>query len=119
MLAGGAGGLQEVVQQAACGGVAVGGRAGGGQGAGVLADQVVEPVAAPGGLDQEVMVIQALQVPAGLGHRDAGQRRGGVGVEVAARVQAQAAEHCLLRRGQVLVGPVERGGDRPVLGVHQ
>ena len=51
-------------------------------GRGVLADQVVEPVAAPGGLDQEVMVIQALQVPAGLGYRDAGQRRGGVSVEV-------------------------------------
>ena len=61
MLAGGLGGVQVVIQQTARGGVAGGGVVGGGQGTGVLAEQVVQPVAAPGGLGDQVLVVQGLQ----------------------------------------------------------
>jgi len=114
-----AGGVHVVVQEPARGRVPLGGRIGGGQAAGVLADQVMEAVSAPPRLGQQVMVVQALQIPPGAGQARAGQRRSGVGVEVGAGVLAQAAEHPPLPAGEVLVGTAERGGDRQVLGVHQ
>src|SRR6516164_6495790 len=50
VLGGGQRGVQVVVQQPAGRGIRFGGVAGGGQGAGVLTDQVVQPVAAGCGL---------------------------------------------------------------------
>jgi hypothetical protein len=61
MPAGGPGGVQVVVQQPDGRGIGVGGvAAGGGQGPGVLPDQVVELVPAGGGLGDQVLVIQPL-----------------------------------------------------------
>ena len=119
MLAGGPGGVQVVIQQPAGGGVAGGGVVGGGQGTGVLAEQVVQPVAAAGGLGDQVLAVQGLQAAARGGQAGAIQRGGGVGVDVGAGVQAQAAEQPPLPGGQVPVGQIERGGHRQVLGRHQ
>jgi len=58
-------------------------------------------------------------MPPGGGQAGAGQRGGGVGVDVGAGVQAEPAEQPSLPGGQVLVGQAERGGDRQVLGVHE
>ena len=59
-----------------------------GQGAGVLADQVVHPVpAAPAG--NQVLVIQGLQAAARGAHAGAVQGGGGVGVDVGAGVQPE------------------------------
>ena len=55
-----------------------------GQGAGVLADQVVQPVPALGRLGQQVLVVQGLQAAAGGGQVGAVQGGGGVGVDVGA-----------------------------------
>ena len=66
MPAGGPGGVQVVVQQPGGGGVAGGRVIGGGQGPGVLADQVMEPVPAAGGLGDQVLVVEGLQAAAGL-----------------------------------------------------
>jgi hypothetical protein len=55
--AGGPGCVQVVVQQPGGGGVAGGRVVGGGQDLGVLADQVVEPVPAAGGLGDQVLVV--------------------------------------------------------------
>ena len=65
VLAGGQRGVQVVVQQPAGGGVAVGGVVGGREGLGVLAEQVVQPVAAAGGFGEQVLVVEALQAAAG------------------------------------------------------
>jgi hypothetical protein len=85
----------------------------------VLAEQVVQPVTSGGGLADQVLVIEGLQVPPGGGQVDAIQGSGGVGADIRAGVQAEPAEQPPLPGGQVLVGQVERGGDREVLGVHQ
>ena len=92
MPAGGTGGVQVVIQQPGRGGVPGSRVIGSGQGPGVLADQVMEPVPAAGGLGDQVLVIQCLQAAARGGHAAAIQRGGGIGVDVWARVQAQAAE---------------------------
>ena len=113
------GGVLVVVQEPAQGGVSLGGGVGGGQGPGVLADQVVQPVPAAGGLGEQVLVVQGRQAAAGGAQIGVIERGGGVGVDVGARVQPQAAEQPLLARGQVGVGQVERGGDREVLRRHQ
>ena len=66
VLAGGQRGVQVVVQQPAGRGVAISWVVGGGEGAGVLAEQVVQPVAAGGGLGEQVLVIQLIEAAAGL-----------------------------------------------------
>ena len=69
-----------------------------GQGAGVLADQVVHPVPALGRLGEQVLVIQRLQAAAGGGQAGAVQGGGGVGVDVGAGMQPEPAEQPLLVR---------------------
>ena len=62
---------------------------GGGELAGVAAEQVVHAVPArSGGLDQ-VRAGQHVERPAGLRYGRAGEGRGGVGLDVGAGVQAQ------------------------------
>jgi hypothetical protein len=58
-----------------------------GQGAGVLADQVVQPVPALGWLGNQVLVVQGLQAAAGGRKIGAVQGGGGVGVDVGTGVQ--------------------------------
>ena len=118
-LAGGQGGVQVVIQQPPGGGVAICRVVGGGQGAGVLAEQVVQLVPAGGGLGDQVLVIQLIEAAAGLLQAGVVERGGGAGVEVRPGDQAEAAEQPLLGRRQVGVGQAERGGDRQVLGAHQ
>ena len=98
MLAGGQGGVQVVVQQPADGSVAIRRVVGGGQGAGVLAEQVVQLVPAGRGLGDQVLVIQLIEAAAGLVQAGVVERGGGVGVEVRAGDQAEAAEQPLLGR---------------------
>ena len=83
---------------------------GGGQGAGVLADQVMEPVPAGGGLGDQVLVVEGLQAAARPGQAGVVQRGGGVGVDVGAGVQAQPAEQPPLGVGP---GPGRTGRTRP------
>jgi hypothetical protein len=90
-----------------------------GQGAGVLADQVVQPVPALSRLGQQVLVVQGLQAAAGGRRIRAVQRGGGVGVDVGAGVQAQPPEQPLLVPGQVGIRQIEGGGHGHVLGGHQ
>ena len=61
------GGVLVVVQQPGGGAVPVTVGVAGGQGAGVLADQVVQPVPALGRLGDQVLVVQGLQAAAGGG----------------------------------------------------
>ena len=82
------------------------------QGAGVLTDQVVQPVPARDWLGQKVLVVQGLQAAAGRGQAGAVQRGRGVGVDVCAGGQPQPAEQPLLVPGQIGIRQVERGGDR-------
>ena len=67
-----------------------------GQGAGVLADQVVQPVPALGRLGEQVLVVQGLQAAAGGRQIGAVQGGGGVGVDVGAGVQPEPPEQPLL-----------------------
>ena len=55
-----------------------------GEGPGVLADQVVHPVPAPGRLGEQVVVGQGLQAAAGSGEAGAAQGGGGIAVDVRA-----------------------------------
>ena len=84
--------MQVVVQQPGGGGVTGGRVIGGGQGLGVLADQVMEPVPAGGGLGDQVLIVERLQAAARRPRQHAVQRGRGAGVDIGARVQAQAAE---------------------------
>ena len=93
-----------------------GGVVAGGEGAGVLADEVVEAIPARGGLVDEMVGVQGVQILACLRERDAGQGGGRVGVDIGAGVQAEEAEQPLRARGQVGVRHIERGGDRRVTG---
>ena len=90
-----------------------------GEGTGMLADEVVQPVPARGRLDEQVPVIQGLQAAAGNGQAGAVQGGGGEAVDVRARMQPEPAEQPLLVRGEVRIRQVERSGDRQVLGGHQ
>ena len=65
----------------------------------MLAEQVVQLVAAGCGLGDQVLVIQLIEVAAGVGQAGAVERGGGVGVEAGARDQAEPAEQPLLVRG--------------------
>ena len=119
MLAGGQGGVQVIIQQPVRRGDTIPGIIVGGQGAGVLAEQVVQQVAAGCGLGEQVLVIQLIEAAAGLVQADVIERGGGVGVDTGARDQAEAAEQPLLGRGEVGVGQAERCGDRQVLRPHE
>ena len=99
VLGGGHRGVQVVVQQPPRSGTGVGRVAGRCQGAGVLAEQVVQQVAAGCWLGDQVLVIQVFQAAARLVQADVVEGGGGVGVEAGAGDQAQAAE-------QPLPGPV-------------
>ena len=95
VLAGGHRGVQVVVQQPPGCGTAAGRVVGGCQGAGVLAEQVVQQVAAGCGLGDQVLVIQVFQAAARLVQADVVEGGGGVGVEAGAGDQAEAAEQPL------------------------
>jgi hypothetical protein len=108
VLAGGSGGVQVVTQQPAGRGGGFGGDVGGGQGAGVLSDQVVLLVAARCGLGEQVVVIEFVEVTAGGVQGDPVEGCGGVGVEAGAWDQAEPAEQPLLAWREIGVGQVER-----------
>jgi len=110
--------MRVVVQQPGSGGTGLGRVVSGGERAGVLAEQVVQLVAAWPGLGDQVLVIQLVELAAGGGEGGAVQGGGGVGVDAGARDQAEAAEQPPRTWGQVLVGQVERGRDRQVLGAY-
>jgi hypothetical protein len=82
----------------------------------VLGDQVVHPVVAWGWLSEQVMLIQSLQALAGSGQAGAVKGCGGVRINAGSGVQCEPAEQPLLFCRQVLVGQVERGRCRQVLG---
>ena len=67
----------------------------------MLAEQVVQPVAAGRGLGDQVLVIKLIEVAARGVQAGAVEGGGGIGVEAGARDQAQPAEQPLLCRGQV------------------
>jgi hypothetical protein len=116
---GGTSGMQVVIQEPDHSGVTLGGRVGPGHGSGVLPDEVVEGVAAPGGLVGQVEAEQVIEQPAGSGQAGVIQGGRGVGVDVGAGVQAEAAEQMLRACGKVAVGQAERDGDRVVLRSHR
>src|SRR5690348_5515419 len=84
----------------------------------MLAEQVVQLVAAGYGLGGQVLVVKLLEMPAGGAQGDAVEGGGGVGVDAGARDQAEPAEQPLLGRIEILIRQVERGRDRYVLGPH-
>ena len=89
------------------------------QGPGMLADQVVQAVAAADRFAEQVMVVKRLEhAPRGAWIGSV-QCAGSVGIYVGARMNPEAAEHLLLAGGELLIGQVERGGDRQVLRRHQ
>ena len=92
MCGGGHGSVQVIIQQPPGGGVAVCRVVGGCQGAGVFAEQVVQAVAAAGGLGDQVLIVEGLEVTAGGGQVGVVERGGGISVDVGARVQAQPAK---------------------------
>src|SRR5262249_25853346 len=114
--AGGRGDVRVVVHQPASG------RTGpdliGGERASVLAEQVGQEGAAGRGLGGQVGGVKLVERVTGAVETGGGQRGGGRGVDVRAGGQAEPAEQPLPGRGQVLIGQVERGGDRQVLGAH-
>ena len=118
MPAGGPGGVRVIVHQPADGGVRISRLVGSGERAGVLAEQIVQEVAAGRGLGDQMMVVELIELTAGGWHVDVVEGGRGVGIDVRARGQAQPPEQPLLRCGEVGVGQVERGGDRQVLGAH-
>src|ERR1700678_3725689 len=89
---GAGGGLLVVIQQPGGGLVPVtAGVQAPGEGAGVFADQVVQPVPALGRLGEQVLVIQRLKLAAGGREIGAVQGGGGVAVDVRAGVQPEPA----------------------------
>jgi hypothetical protein len=100
--------VQVVIEEPARGGVLFGGRVGGRQSAGVLADQVVEPVPAADRLVEQVLVVERLEAALGGGQGNVIQGGSGPRLDVGAWMQAQAAEQPLLVLGEVGVGQFER-----------
>ena len=103
--------MQVIVQQPADRGIGFGWIVGGGQRAGVLAEQVVQLVAAGCGLGEQMLIVEACQVAARLIQAGFAERGGGVGVDARAGDQAEPAEQPLLAGGEVGVGQVERRRD--------
>src|SRR5215467_13254647 len=68
----------------------------GGQGTGVLAEQVVQLEAAGRGLGNQMLVIQLVELPSRGGHPDAGQSGSGVSINARPWDQAELAEQALL-----------------------
>jgi hypothetical protein len=85
----------------------------------MVAEQVVQPVAARCVFGDQVLVVESLEVAAGSVVAGALERGGGVGIEAGAGDQPEPAEQPLLERGQVLVGQVERGCNGQVLDTDQ
>ena len=85
----------------------------------MFAEQVVQLIAAGGGLGEQMLIVEAFQVAARLVQAGFVERGGGVGVDVGTGVQAEPAEQPLLAWGELGVGQVERGADRQVLGLHE
>ena len=84
----------------------------------MLAEQVVQEVAAGRGLGDQMMVVKLVEQAASALQAGVIEGGGGVAVDVMARDQAQPAEQPLLGCGEVGVGQVERRRDRQVLGPH-
>ena len=76
-------------------------------------------VPAEGGLSDQVLVIQLIELAAGFAQAGAVQRGGSIGVEAGARDQAEPAEQPLLAWTEIGVGQVEGGRDRQILRPHQ
>jgi hypothetical protein len=85
----------------------------------VLAEQVVQLVAAGCGLGDQMLVIQLVKMATGGGQASVVKGGGRVGVDARARNQAEPAEQPLRARGEVGVGQAERRADRHVLRVHE
>ena len=75
--------------------------------AGVRSGEIVHPVAAGGGLEQQVVIDQFLQQPVGGTRIGAGQGGGGIGVDFRAGDQAQVAEQAPLVVAEILVRQAE------------
>ena len=118
MPAGGRGDVRVVVDQPAGGGSESARVVGGGERAGIFAQQVVQQVAAGRRLGDQMMVVELIELAAGGLQAGVVEGRRGVGVDVRPGDQAEPAEQPLLGRGEVAVGQVERGRDRQVLGAH-
>ena len=118
MLAGGQCGAQVVVQQSVSRGIRVCRVVGGGKGAGVLAEQVVQAIAAGRGLGEQVLVIQLIEAASCLIQPGVVEGSGGANVEVGTRVEPEPAEQPLLGRGEVVVGQAEHGRDLQILRAH-
>jgi hypothetical protein len=82
--ASGRGGVEVVVQQPVDRVIGFCWVIGGGEGAGVLAEQVMQLIAAGDGLSEQVMVIQVIKTAAGGGQGGAVERCGSVGVDAGA-----------------------------------
>ena len=84
----------------------------------MLAEQVVQEVAAGRRLGDQMMVVELIELTAGGWHVDVVEGRRGVGVDIWAGGQAEPAEQPLLLRGEIGVRQVERSSDRQVLSAH-
>ena len=80
--------MQVVVQQPPRGGVRVH-KIPGRQDAGVLAEKVVQAVAAEGGFSDQMLIIETLQVAACLIQAGFVESGGGISVDIGARVQTK------------------------------
>jgi len=92
MPAGGHGGVQIVVQQPADRSLLIRGVIVSSESSGMLAEQVMKAVPATGRLADQVLVLQFAQAPPDGWQAGAVQGRGGAGVDLGARVQAEPAE---------------------------
>src|SRR5215469_750513 len=70
----------------------------GGQGTGMLAEQVVQLEAARPGLGDQMLVIELIKMAPRGGQAYASKRRGGVGINARPRDEAELAEQALLAR---------------------
>src|SRR5580692_3915027 len=102
--AGGQGGVQVVIQHPPGCGDAVCLVVSGSQGAGMFPEQIVQLVPAEGGVSDQVLVIQLIELAAGFAQASAVQRGGSIGVEARSRDQAKPAEQPLLAWTEILVG---------------
>ena len=82
-------------------------------------EQIVQLVPAEGGLSDQVLVIQLIELAAGFAQASAVQRGDSIGVEGRSRDQAEPAEQPLLAWTEILVGQVEGGRHRQILRPHQ
>ncbi len=116
MRIGGQRGVLVVVEQPIDGPLGLTAGVAGDQAPGILTDQVMHLVPAGNGFLQHSVAVEAIELRGGLARRQASQGSGGKGVDLGAGMQAQVAEESLPPRVQVLIGGLEGGGHRPVLG---